>query len=221
MRKKGFYGGYIKNCRRLANFFTPRAKYKAELTDYGEPVVYVCRHLNLHGPLTVVRSFKKDVHVMVLNVFFTEKDAKNHYYNVTFKNNRNKKLLAFVAGGMVPKMVNSGKFIPVYRGDDSRLFSTVKKSFDCLSSGEDIAVFPDKNYKAKYGEPSDIYPGFLTLEKLYFKKYGKHLKFVPLVIDDKNRKIIEKPPVLFSDEVDFKTELEIVKQRLITAINDI
>lgn len=221
MRKKGFYGGFIKFCRGAINFFAPRGKYKVELTEYGEPVVYVCRHLNMHGPLTVLRSFKKEVHAMVLNVFFTKEAAKNHYLNVTFKQKRNKKFLAAVCGSAVPKMVNSGKFIPVYRGDDARMFSTLKKSFECLQKGEDIAVFPDKKYKAKYGEPSDIYPGFLTLERSYFKKHGKHLKFVPLVIDDAHRRIIEKPPVSFSGELDFKAELEIVKERLISAINEL
>lgn len=217
---KKFYGGFIKFCRFCANFFAPKGKYRADFKEPEEPVVYVCRHLNMHGPLTVLRSSKVEVRAMVLNVFFDKKTAREHYLNVTFKNKRCKKLLAFFAGTFVPKMVNSGGFIPVYRGDDKRSFLTVKRAFERLSAGECVAVFPDKNYKAGYDEKSDIYSGFLVLEKLYFKKFEKHLKFVPLLIDDGRREIIEKPPICFSGEEDFKEESEQIKQKIIEEINE-
>ncbi len=220
MKKNEFYGGFIKFCRGIVNFFAPAGKYKVKLTEYEEPVVYVCRHLNMHGPLTVLRSFKKQTHAMVLNVFFDKKTAKKHYREVTFKNNKAKRILSFAAGTFVPKMVNSGKFIPVYRGDDKRSFLTVKKAFECLCSGECVSVFPDVDYKAGYDKPSDIYSGFLMLEKLYFKKYGKHLKFVPLLISDARREVIEKPPVCFSGGANFKEESEQIKQKIIKEINE-
>ena len=219
MKKNKFYGGFFKFCRATANFFVPKGKFKNKPKEYDEPVVYVCRHLNMHGPLTIARSFKKDLHIFVLHNFFTKEEAYPQFLNNSFKNKKNKKFLANFAGTFVPKIVNSGKFIPVYRGDDKRSFLTIKKAYENLNKGQSLAVFPDKTYKAKYGEPSDIYPGFLVLEKIYYKKYNKHLKFVPLVLDDKNRTIIEKDPITFVDDIPFNDQLETIKQEIIKAID--
>lgn len=220
MRKKDkFYGGFFKFCRFNANLFAHKLKYKNKPKVYDEPVVYVCRHLNMHGSLTVARSFKKDVHIFVLHNFFTKEEAYQHFLNNSFKDKKNKKFLANFAGTFVPKIINSGKFIPVYRGDDKRSFLTIKTAFEYLNKGQSLAVFPDKTYKAKYGEPSDIYSGFIILEKMYYKKFKQHLKFVPLVLDDKNRTIIEKSPIMFSDEPSFDEQFEKIKQEIINQID--
>lgn len=220
MRKKDkFYGAFFKFCRFNANLFAHKGKFKNKPKEYGEPVVYVCRHLNMHGSLTVARSFKKDVHIFVLHNFFTKEEAYQQFLNSSFKDKKNKKFLANFAGTFVPKIVNSGKFIPVYRGDDKRSYLTIKKAFEYINKGESLAVFPDKIYKAKYGEPSDIYSGFLVLEKLYYKKFNRHLNFVPLVLDDKNRQIIEKEPITFLDDIPFDDQLETIKQEIIKKID--
>lgn len=214
-----FYGPFFKLCRFLANFFQPKGKFKNNPKDYHAPVVYVARHLNMHGPLTFARSFKKDVHIMVLNTFFDKKLAYEHFLTTTYKNKKNKKFLAKFCSTFIPPMMKSAKFIPVYRGEDSRVFSTIKTAEKYLEQGQSIAVFPDINYSAKQDEASDIYSGFLLLEKSYYKKTGNHLNFVPVVFDDKNRKIIEEEPITFTDDKPFKEELETVKQELVTSIN--
>ena len=214
-----FYGGLLKFTRGVANFFAPKKRYKNSPKEYGEPVVYVCRHLNMHGPFTVVRSFKKDLHFFVLHTFFTKKDAYEQFL-ITFKNKKNKKFLAKVSSSFVPKLLKSAEFIPVFRGKDYRALSTIKTATNYLLKGESLAVFPDIDYWAKMDTPSNIYSGFLLLEKKYYKATKNHLKFVPLVIDDKNRTIIEKEPISFTGEIPFKEEMAKIKNELIAKINN-
>lgn len=218
-KKNKFYGNFFKFVRAGANMFAPKCKYKNSPKEYDKPVVYVSRHLNMHGPLTVARSFKKDLHFMVLHNFFTKEEAYSHFLNVTFKEKKNKKFLAKLAGIFVPKIMNSAKFIPVFRGDDKRAFGTLKNALNFLMCGESVAVFPDKNYKAKKDEQSDIYSGFLFLEKLYYKKTKKHLMFVPLVLDDEKRLIVEKEPISFDDKLPFEEQKDRIKEKIIDEIN--
>lgn len=218
-KKQKIYGGFFKFCRRVANFFAPKGKYKNSPKEYNEPVIYICRHLNMHGSFTIARAFKKEVHLFILHNFFNKQEAYEHFLHVTYKDKKCKKLMAKVAGAVVPKILNSVQGIPVYRGEDKRAFSTIKTALNFLYKGESLAVFPDKNYKAKYGEVSDIYSGFISLEKFYHKKTGSHLKFIPLYLDDKNRQIVEKEPIVFLDDKSFDDQFETIKQTIIEEIN--
>ena len=55
------------------------------------------------------------------------------------------------------------------------------------------------------------------MEKLYYKKFNRHLKFVPLVIDDESKTIVEKTPIRFRNG-DFKSQMDEVKDKIMVAI---
>ena len=63
-----------------------------------------------------------------------------------------------------------------------------------------------------------IYLKRVYVNKLYYKKTGKELKFVPLYIDDQNRQIIAREPVTL---LDFKEESKQAAERLEYLLNPI
>lgn len=109
------------------------------------------------------------------------------------------------------------KAVPVYRSD-SRSVKTIKDSMRYLLKGESMIVFPDINYMDGYDEPSEIYSGFLYLGELYYKKTGAHLAFVPLVIDDEQKRVIDGKPVYVED---FRSERVCAAEHLKNAINSL
>ncbi len=216
--EKVFFGPLAVFCRWVYRLFTK--KYTAEVKTYDEPVVYVCRHLNMHGPYTTLKSIPHDIHPMVLNVFFDSKKAKKHLLEYTFSKKLGKKpkkrsFKAWVVGGFTCKLVKSLKSIPAYRGGENSI-STFKTSIECLLKNESIIVFPDVDYTASYNVVSDIYDGFLYLSVLYKKKTGKDLKFIPLFIDEENRVVRERQYITIND---FKQDALSVKNYLIKEIN--
>lgn len=195
--KEGFYGRFARLGRWLLRTFSHR--YQACVTQKKEPAVYVYRHLNMHGPFTTLKWLPFHVHPMIFHVYFDREKTVKHMTEYTFsaRYGRKPKKFSFAAHGMSwisPPMIKSLKGIPVYR-NGSQSISTLKCGLKYLLQGESLIVYPDIDYTGSYGKPSEIYDGFLFLGDLYYKKTGKKLPFVPLLIDDENRRITEGMPI--------------------------
>ncbi len=217
-KKSKFYGGLVRVIKSVYRLFTK--KYDCNIVERETSCVYVCRHLNMHGPLTTLKSLKFDVHPLVLNVFFDKKSSEKHFRTHTFSKNGNYnddfslkiKLFSFIT----PKIINGLQSVPVYR--KSNPIKTLKSSIKYLKKGESLIVYPDIDYKAGYGEISPIYDGFLILGEIYKRQTGKDLKFVPLYIDEKNRSIVEMGDVVISD---YKKEFSLKKDEIVEKINGV
>lgn len=192
--KHSFYGRFIRFLRPVAGIFTK--KYKCKVLPPDEPTVYVCRHLNMRGPVTTIVRLGFHVHPMVLSCFFDKESCYKHYVEYTFSERFGKKKkkhspLAYVSSRVVPSVMRSLGAIPVHRGEGTAAMITLKRAIECLERGESVIVFPDKDYTAGYDSESEIYDGFLLLGKLYKRETGKSLRFVPIYIDDRKRMITE------------------------------
>lgn len=219
--KINFYGPFGRIGRVFMNMFM-RPKYTSKVAPPETGVVYVSRHLNMHAPLTITRKLGFDTHLMVYNVFFSFKSAYRQFSRITYakdgKPTFGGKIRAFFAALFVPKIMKSTKAIPVYR-KDTRAITTLKTTVKYLEKGESVCVFPDIEYKAGEEEDSEIYRGFLMIEKIYFKRTGKHVKFVPMVIDEKNTCLVEREPIVFSGDVSFEDEMPIIAVKIKEAIS--
>ncbi len=210
-----FYGELAGFAKALFNVL--RKHYDASAITFPEEGrVYICRHLNMHGCYTVVRSLDFDVHTFAYHMFFTFKEAFCQYSQITFAKNGKatwgSKLKALLPALLVPPLLRSARAIPVYR-NSLRSCITIKQAGRYLLKNECILLFPDVDYKAAQEVESEIYKGFLLLEKLYYRHYHTHLKFVPLYIADDEKRVYELPPVTFEDG-DFKTQLDTVAEKI-------
>jgi len=189
-----FYGPFVSFARRCARGFVK--KYKSEVLPPEEPAVYVCRHLNMHGPLTTFLRLDFHVHMMILSCFFDKDDCYRQYADYTYTERRGKKKKkhngkAYWASRAVPRFMRSVRAIPVYRGMGAKSIQTMRETVACLRKGESVIVYPDIDYTAGYERESEIYDGFLMLGQLYKRETGKSLRFIPLYIDEAEKKIRE------------------------------
>ncbi len=190
-----FYGPFVRILIAIARVFTK--KYKSRVLSPDEPSVFVCRHLNMRGPLTTVIRLDFHVHEMILSSFFDKDECYKQYAEYTFTERQGKKkkkhnFKAYVSSRVVPKIMRSLKAIPVYRGNDVNSMETMRTALAYLKKGESVAVFPDLDYTAGYGAESELYEGFMLLGQLYKRDTGKSLRFIPLYIDDKKKRIVAK-----------------------------
>ena len=217
-KREGFYGRFARFGRWLLRTFSPR--YKACVSEQCEPVVYVCRHLNMHGPFTTLKWLPFHVHPMILHVYFDKDKTVKHMTEYTFSARYGKKpkkfsLAAHVMSWVSPPMMKSLQGIPVYR-NGMQSISTLKTGLKYLLKGESLIVYPDIDYTGNYGKPSEIYDGFLMLGDMYLKKTGKDVRFVPLVIDDEQRQITESAPVCVTN---YRRDASLTANYLKKAIN--
>lgn len=212
------YGLFARFARAFLSLFSP--KYRCILPETEEPVVYVCRHLNMHGPYTTLKWLPMELHPLVLHVFFDRKTTVDHMTAYTFSARRGKKpkrfsFAAWIMGWIDPALMRSLQAVPVYRGGLQSM-TTVKTGVRYLLQGESLIVYPDIHYMDGYDLPSDIYDGFLYMGQLYHKKTGKPLSFVPLVIDDENRTVTARQSICVSD---FRADAPAAAAYLKQAIN--
>lgn len=214
-----FYGSLVRFIRALAKVFIP--KYKSTVISPEEPTVYVCRHLNMRGPITTIVSLNFHVHPMILSCFFDKDECYKQYAEFTFTERQGKKrkkrnFKAYVASRFVPRIMKSLGGIPVYRGTDTRSMQTMRNSLSYLEKGESVIVYPDIDYTAGYETESEIYEGFLLLGQLYKRNTGKSLRFVPLYIDDADKCIKEYECITIDD---FRKERSTVYDYIKKSIN--
>lgn len=214
-----FYGFFLRFCRFFFNIFV--RKYKSELQVPEKPTVYLCRHLHTHGPIKVYQSLPFDVHSYVLKNFFTFKSCLKQFGGYTFTVKHKKKGLglvfakigAFFASLVVAPLVRSARAIPVYRGGNDSI-KTLRKSMEYLDKGESIMIYPDVDYTASADKASEIYTGFLFLDKLYYNKHKEHLDFVVVRLDTANKAIVESGRARFAENGDFRKDMPSVAATL-------
>lgn len=213
-----FWGPFFRFSRRIVNMFKP--KYRSFVyPDEKKPCIYVSRHLNLHGPFKIAQSFEFSVHMFVLNYFVNFKKCYKQYSTYTFTARHGKKIglwakiKSFFAALYVVPLVRSTRPVCVYRGGSDSL-ATFRQSMAYLEKGENLMVFPDIDYTADENKASDIYSGFLFLDKLYFKKFGEHITFVAISVNDTKRTIEELGRVSFVGDESFEDEMPKVAEKL-------
>lgn len=195
--EKGIYGPYGKLARFVFRTFSK--KYRCDFVMPEEPAIFVCRHLDMHGPYTTLKWLPTELHPMIIHIYFDRKTTVQHMTQYTFAARYGKKakrfnLAAHVMSWIAPPMMKSTQAVPVYR-DGLKTMVTMKQGLCYLLKNESLIVYPDIHYMDGYDKPSDIYEGFLFIGELYYKKTGKKLSFIPLLIDDKNRRISAGQPI--------------------------
>lgn len=216
------YGFIFKLAQRVLRLVLPRYDFERPPVE-GKPVVYISHHQNLAGPLTILVWINFYVRTWVLSVFTEREAAYRHYRDFTFTRRCGwpkgvAKLAAWPASYLVPWLVNSAAAIPVYR-KSRRIVKTMKISHEALMNGESILIFPDIDYSSESKKTSDIYQGFLHLEKRYFKETKKHLTFVPLFSDSDHKIVRVGQEITFTGREKFIDEREKIADEIKNELN--
>ena len=115
-------------------------------------------------------------------------------------------------------LFNNANTIEVYC--DKRIISTFKKTFNKLKEGKSIVIFPEgkKDYNNII---NDFQTGYVDIARMYYKRTGKALKFVPLYIAPNLRKMYMGKSVEFSPDEPIENERERITAHLMKEITDI
>ncbi|MEY8292829.1 hypothetical protein AAK882_09305 [Carnobacteriaceae bacterium 52-44] len=220
--RKNNYGIFFEFCRAIARIVLPRFRFDNIFVN-DEPTVYISHHQNMIGPVSILVWLKYYLRTWVLSVFASQKECYNHYMNYTFTKRYKwppilAKMIAWPASYIVPWIVKSARAIPVYRGS-RKIMDTFKISVDALLNNEDILIFPDIDYSDDSTEVSDIYEGFLHLEKYYYRETKKHLAFVPVYSNKEKREVHSGKPIRFTGDKKFIEERKEVAQKIQEELN--
>ena len=177
-------------------------KYEMEGVENlpDEPCIVVGNHTQMHGPLASELYFPghsytwcagqmmelKEVPGYAFEDFWSQKPKHTHWFY---------KLLSYLIAPLAVCIFNNANTIGVYR--DGRIITTFKETVKRLNEGASVVIFPE--HDVKYNNiVYEFQEGFVDIARLYYRRTGKELAFVPLYIAPKLHKMYLGKPIRFN-----------------------
>lgn len=203
--------------------FYPKIKIEGIENIPDEPSVIVGNHTQMNGPIVGEIHFPgkrliwcvgdmlhlKDVPAYAFSDFWSEKPKYTHPFY---------KILSYIIAPLSVFIMNNSRTIGVYH--DARILSTFKKTVAGLMDGANIIIFPEHNVKRNH-IVYEFTTGFVEVARLYHKKTGKELSFVPMYIAPTLKKVYLGKSIKFSSEAPLDSEKVRISEYLMDEITRI
>ncbi len=209
--------------RFFVRLFSPRFTVEGREKLPDEPVILVANHAQMYGPIacelyeprpretwcTGEMLELKEVPAYAFQDFWSYKPKYQRWFY---------KILSYLIAPLSVLVFNNARTIPVYH--DTRLVSTFRRTMRALDDGRDVVIFPEHD-QDNNNIICDFQDRFIDVARMYYRRTGKALCFVPMYIAPKLKKMILGEPIRFDPERPIRTERTRICQGLMTAITDI
>lgn len=184
--------------------------------DWEGRKIMIGNHSGAKGASIYKLSSPKDhyfmswgAHQMIENY----KSRWNYLYHIFYQQklgySKCKAFLSATTFALVSKIIyRIAGILPIYY--DFRFKSTIEHSFACFENGVDILIFPEDSTKGYFDELTGLAPGFLTLSKLYYKKYGIDLPIYPMYFNRNYMRVVIGKPLYLQELMKTHNQQEIL-----------
>ncbi len=186
----------------------PNTKFYGTENIPDEPVIFVGNHTQMNGPMICEFYFPierytwcagemmhlKDVPKYAFKDFWSQKPKYTHWFY---------KILSYLIAPLSVFVFNNANTIGVYR--DARIISTFKNTVNILAEGTSVVIFPEHDVK-RNNIIYDFQDKFIDVAKLYYKKTGKAVAFVPIYIAPRLHQVHCGKPIRFCPEESMDTQ---------------
>lgn len=183
-----------------------------------EPVIIVGNHCQMNGPIVGELYVPGEPYIWCAGEMMHLKDVPEYAFH-DFWSQKPKwthpfyRLLSYIIAPLSVCVFNNARTIGVYH--DTRIISTFKNTVKKLQEGKSVVIFPEHDEKHNH-IVYDFQDKFIDIAKLYYKKTGKELSFVPMYIAPKLKKIFLGKPIPFRATEPMDTE----RNRICTYLMD-
>lgn len=209
--------------RRLILIFYPKIQVEGAENLPEDAAIIVGNHTQMNGPICAELFLPcqrvtwcahqmmelKEVPAYAFQDFWSKKPRWIHPFY---------KLLSYIIAPISVCVFNEAKTIPVYH--DTRLLTTFKQTIKSLDSGTNVVIFPEC-YEPHNNIVYQFQDKYIDVAKLYYKRTGKCLNFVPLYIAPKLKKMYIGKAVPFCPENDIAQERRRITNYLMDEITAI
>lgn len=128
------------------------------------------------------------------------------------------KLLSYIIAPLSVCVFNNAETIGVYH--DTRIISTFRQTVKALQEGANVVIFPE------HDEPYDhiicrFQDRFIDVAKLFYKRTGKAVSFVPMYLAPKLKTMYLGKPVAFHPEAPMEEERTRIAGELMAAVSSL
>lgn len=206
--------------RRMVHFFFPRYAVKGLEHLPQEPCIVVGNHAQMHGPMACELYFPGETAIWCAGEMM-QSDTVPDYAYADFWSQKPRwsrwfyRLLSYIIAPFATCIFNNAHTIPVYR--DSRVMTTFRRTTDHLQSGHRVVIFPEcaQPYNTIVNHFQDK---FIDAARLYFRRTGKALAFVPMYVAPAFHTLYLGKPIIFDPHAPLEQERQRICRYLMDAI---
>ena len=213
----------FRSIKYLVRLFYPKMEVVGLENLPDEPCAIIGNHTQLHGPIACELYFPDNYYTWCAAPMMKLKEVPKYTYT-DFWSQKPKalrplfRLVSYIIAPLSVLIFNNARTIAVYR--DNRILSTFRESITKLQDGKSVVIFPEHDVKYNH-IVYDFQEGFVDIARLYYKRTGKELSFVPLYIAPKLKKIYLGKPIKFCAETPIAEERRRICDYLMNEITDI
>ena len=188
-----------------------------------EPVLIIGNHTQMHGPIACEMYFPDNCYTWCAGQMMKLKEVPAYAYTDFWSQKPRYirplfKLVSYLIAPLSVLIFNNARTIAVYK--DSRVVSTFRDTVSKLKNGNSIVIFPEQDKKHN-NIVYEFQDGFVDVAKLYYKRTGKEISFVPLYIAPKLKTMYLGKPTKFSADTPLAEERRRICDYLMQEITDI
>ena len=219
-KKKSALFRFIKWC---VNIFYPKTQVEGVENMPDEPVIIVGNHCQMNGPIVGELYVPGEPYIWCAGEMMHLKDVPKYAFR-DFWSQKPKwthpgyKLLSYIIAPLSVCVFNNARTIGVYH--DTRILSTFKNTVKKLQEGKSVVIFPEHDVKHNH-IVYDFQDKFIDVAKLYYRKTGQAVCFVPLYIAPKLKQMHIGKPIRFDPDEPMDTQRRKICDYLMQEITDI
>lgn len=200
--------------------FYPRIRSVGVENIPREPVVFVGNHSQMHGPIACELYFPVERYTWCAGQMMHLRQVPDYAFR-DFWSRKPKgvrwfyRLLSYIIAPLSVCVFTNAKTIGVYH--DTRVMATFKQTVKVLAEGTSVVVFPEKD--APYNHILCRFQDrFVDVARLYYKKTGKALAFVPFYLAPNLKTMYFGKPIRFCSQQPMEEERQRICGELMDAI---
>ena len=195
--------GFFKFLRFSISIFFKRRKFIGIEYLPQDASIIVSNHSQLYGSLTSEMYFPTRKYTWCISNVM-EKEVAQKYIYTDFWSKKSVitrpffKLLSYIVVPLSVYIFNHADTIPVYK--DARILKTYKITMEALEDNANIVIFPESS--EEYNDIiNNFQDKFIDVARLYYKKTGKELSFVPMYNAVRLKKVVFGKPIKYDPNI--------------------
>ena len=219
VRKKISYSCY-RMIRGLVWLCYPKMTLRGTENIPQEPCIFVANHTQMNGPICAQLYFPGKRKIWCAHQMMHMKEVPDYAFDDFWSQKPKKvrwlyRLLSYLIAPVSACVFQNADTIAVYH--DNRLLSTFKQSIAALEDGYHIVIFPEG--RQEHNHVVNLFQErFVDTAKLYYKRTGKAVSFVPVYIAPSRKEICFGKKVCFDPGAQMDEERRRICDYLMEAI---
>lgn len=188
-----------------------------------EASIIVGNHSQAHGPIITEERLPFEHYTWCVAQMMDKAEVADYAYT-DFWSQKPKaaRWVYWLVSRIIPRpasyLMKNARTIPVYR--DNRCITTFRRTMEKLDEGYHIVIYPE-HYVRHNNILWEFQDRFIDIARMYYRKTGKYLSFVPMYLAPRLRKVFFGKAIRFDPEKPIKEERERICSALMDTITEI